>query len=165
MKKSRVFISYAHESEAHNERVFELSERLRSEGVDCYIDQYEVSPPDGWPRWSRNQIRQADFVLVACALRLMEGASKDRNQEEPEQVLSGRERLLPRNSTIPKEVEGGEVAPRSFTISNMAKRIEIVGDLWSDLLKDETITAAVRSSGWERCCCGELQSTLRACFN
>lgn len=66
MKQSRVFISYAHESEAHNERVFELSERLRSEGVDCYIDQYEVSPPDGWPRWSRNQIRQADFVLVVC---------------------------------------------------------------------------------------------------
>lgn len=64
MKQLRVFISYAHESDAHNERVFELSERLRSEGVDCYIDQYEVSPPDGWPRWSRNQIKQADFVLV-----------------------------------------------------------------------------------------------------
>ena len=34
-----------------------------------------------------------------------------------------------------EEVERGEVAPRSFTIRNMAKRIENVGDLWSDLLK------------------------------
>lgn len=62
----RVFISYAHESESHNENIFELSERLRSEGVDCYIDQYEISPAEGWPRWSRNQIQQADFVLVVC---------------------------------------------------------------------------------------------------
>jgi TIR domain len=62
----RVFISYSHESKSHNEKVFELSETLRSEGVDCYIDQYEVSPPEGWPRWSRNQIQQANFVLVVC---------------------------------------------------------------------------------------------------
>jgi hypothetical protein len=66
IRSPRVFVSYAHESESHNEKVFELSERLRSEGVDCYIDQYEVSPAEGWPRWSRNQIQQADFVLVAC---------------------------------------------------------------------------------------------------
>jgi hypothetical protein len=34
--------------------------------VDCYIDQYEISPPEGWPRWSRNQLQQAHFVLVVC---------------------------------------------------------------------------------------------------
>jgi bifunctional non-homologous end joining protein LigD len=34
-----------------------------------------------------------------------------------------------------EEVERGEVAPRSFTIRNMAQRIANVGDLWSDLLK------------------------------
>jgi bifunctional non-homologous end joining protein LigD len=34
-----------------------------------------------------------------------------------------------------EEVERGEVAPRSFTIRNMAERIEKVGDLWADMLK------------------------------
>ena len=34
-----------------------------------------------------------------------------------------------------EEVERGEVSPGSFTIRNMAERIENVGDLWSDLLK------------------------------
>ena len=34
-----------------------------------------------------------------------------------------------------EEVERGEVSPGSFTIHNMAQRIENVGDLWSDLLK------------------------------
>ena len=34
-----------------------------------------------------------------------------------------------------EEVERGEVGPGSFTIRNMAQRIEKVGDLWADLLK------------------------------
>ena len=34
-----------------------------------------------------------------------------------------------------KEMERGEVAPRSFTIRNLAERIEDVGDRWADLLK------------------------------
>lgn len=66
MDTRKVFISYAHETDSHNERVFQLSERLRSEGIDCSVDQYEISPSGGWPRWSRNQIKQADFVLVVC---------------------------------------------------------------------------------------------------
>jgi bifunctional non-homologous end joining protein LigD len=32
------------------------------------------------------------------------------------------------------EVEGGEVAPQSFTLRSMAARLAAVGDLWSDLL-------------------------------
>lgn len=41
-----------------------LSQRLRSEGVDCHVDQYEMSPPEGWPQWIIRQIERADFVLV-----------------------------------------------------------------------------------------------------
>jgi bifunctional non-homologous end joining protein LigD len=33
------------------------------------------------------------------------------------------------------EIESGNVAPRSFTLRNMAARIEEVGDLWQDLLE------------------------------
>jgi DNA-binding XRE family transcriptional regulator len=61
-----VFISYSHDSDAHRQRVLELSERLRAEGVECEIDQYEVSPPEGWPKWMERIIRKADFVLVVC---------------------------------------------------------------------------------------------------
>ena len=67
MRGSKVFISYTHDSDAHMKRVLELSERLRSDGVDCNIDQYEVSPPQGWPAWMRGQIKEADFVLVICS--------------------------------------------------------------------------------------------------
>ena len=62
----RVFISYSHDSPEHADRVLALADRLREEGVDAQIDQYEASPPEGWPRWMRRQIKQADFVLVVC---------------------------------------------------------------------------------------------------
>ncbi len=62
----KVFISYSHDSEAHSNRVLELSDKLRAHGVDCHIDLYEESPPEGWPRWCDRQVREADFVLVAC---------------------------------------------------------------------------------------------------
>ncbi|MEW6234597.1 MAG: hypothetical protein AB1656_04360 [Candidatus Omnitrophota bacterium] len=43
----KVFISYAHDCpghENHIDDVLALSDRLRSDGVDCHIDLNEVSP-------------------------------------------------------------------------------------------------------------------------
>lgn len=62
----KVFMSYSHDSPDHKSQVLSLSNRLRSEGVDCHLDQYELSPPEGWPRWMLTQIDWADFVLVIC---------------------------------------------------------------------------------------------------
>lgn len=66
MESRKVFISYSHDSAEHKDRVFDLSERLIEDGVDSQIDQYEISPLGGWPRWTRNQIRDADYVIVVC---------------------------------------------------------------------------------------------------
>jgi hypothetical protein len=60
------FISYSHDSLEHKARVLQLSNRLRSGGVSCSIDQYEFSPPEGWPNWMARRIAEADFVLVVC---------------------------------------------------------------------------------------------------
>ena len=44
-----------------------LADRLRKDGVDAALDQYEGAPPDGWPLWMEHQIQGADFVLVICS--------------------------------------------------------------------------------------------------
>lgn len=62
----RVFITYSHDSHAHRERVLTLANRLRLHGVDCRLDIYEESPPQGWPQWMIDQIVAADYVLVIC---------------------------------------------------------------------------------------------------
>ena len=61
-----VFISYSHDSTEHADRVLALSDQLRADGIDCILDQYEDSPPEGFPRWMDRHIRAADFVLMIC---------------------------------------------------------------------------------------------------
>ena len=63
----RVFISYSHDSQEHADRVLALADRLRSDGVEAWIDQYESAPAEGWPRWMEEQINRVDFVLVVAS--------------------------------------------------------------------------------------------------
>jgi SEFIR domain len=63
----RVFISYSHDSTEHTEAVLALSQRLRQDGVDAWIDQYENgTPEEGWPRWMLNRLDWAETVLLVC---------------------------------------------------------------------------------------------------
>jgi tetratricopeptide (TPR) repeat protein len=62
----KIFISYTHDSPEHVDRVLSLADRLLQNGVDAHLDQYETSPPEGWPRWMNRQIEEADYVLVVC---------------------------------------------------------------------------------------------------
>jgi tetratricopeptide (TPR) repeat protein len=61
-----VFISYSHDSPDHMDRVLALADRLRQDGINAILDQYEESPAEGWPMWMAAQIRESDFVLVVC---------------------------------------------------------------------------------------------------
>lgn len=61
-----VFVSYSHDSPGHEARVLELCYRLRDAGVNCWIDQFEHNPANGWPAWGRKRIQGARFVLVVC---------------------------------------------------------------------------------------------------
>lgn len=65
-KNPVVLISYSHDSKHHQDRVLELSNKLRSQGIDCMLDQYEDSPPEGWPKWMDRAIDNSDFVIVVC---------------------------------------------------------------------------------------------------
>jgi tetratricopeptide (TPR) repeat protein len=61
-----VFVSYSHDSREHADRVLALADRLVQEGIDVILDQYETSPPEGWPRWMDRHICSADSVLMVC---------------------------------------------------------------------------------------------------
>lgn len=65
-KPPKVFISYSHDSQEQKERVLALADRLREDGIDSNIDQYEDSPPEGWQRWMLNQVEAADYALIVC---------------------------------------------------------------------------------------------------
>ncbi len=59
-----VFISYSQDSVAFADKVLKFSNKLRNDGIDAILDQYEEAPPEGWPRWMENSINKADYVIV-----------------------------------------------------------------------------------------------------
>ncbi len=63
----RVFISYAHDSAEHIERVREFWVFLRSVGIDARLDLSAAEQPQDWPVWMQEQIELARFVLVIAS--------------------------------------------------------------------------------------------------
>lgn len=59
----KLFISYSHDSESHKQRVLDLAQQLRQDGIDVSLDRFVQSPPEGWPLWMLRQIDWADYVL------------------------------------------------------------------------------------------------------
>jgi SEFIR domain/Protein of unknown function (DUF1257) len=80
----KVFVSYSHDSKIHTVRVVELANKLRQDGIDVTIDQYEDTPPQGWKQWMIDQIKEADFVLIVCTeqynLRFNSNESKNKGR-------------------------------------------------------------------------------------
>jgi predicted ATPase len=60
----QIFLSYSHDSAEHTRRVRALADQLCRDGIDARIDQYAPDPEEGWPKWMRSQIKEADKVLL-----------------------------------------------------------------------------------------------------
>ena len=63
-----IFISYAHENETFEVSVKAFADWLRDHQCNVLTDhQYSHRPPtEGWQRWMRNCIDNADIVLIVC---------------------------------------------------------------------------------------------------
>ena len=64
----KVFISYSQDSMSFADKVLSFSNKLRNEGIDVILDQYEESPAEGWPRWMENNINTSKFVILVGSL-------------------------------------------------------------------------------------------------
>lgn len=60
------FISYSWEDDEHKKWVKDLASRLRQDGVDVRLDQWEVIPGDQLPSFMEKSIREIDYVLIIC---------------------------------------------------------------------------------------------------
>jgi len=66
-RRPKVFISYSHDSDEHEERVLNLADRLANDGIDVDLDQFVSPPPASWPIWMERAIEAAAFILVVCS--------------------------------------------------------------------------------------------------
>jgi tetratricopeptide (TPR) repeat protein len=84
----RVFVSYSHDSDEHAERVLDLADTLRRDGIDVILDRYVPrGPEEGWPLWMDRNIRDAHFVLMVCTATYLRRVL---GEEKPDQGLGVR---------------------------------------------------------------------------
>jgi hypothetical protein len=62
----RVFISYSWDNEEHKAWVKALAARLRGDGVEVALDDWQVKPATRLPHFMENAVRESEFVLVIC---------------------------------------------------------------------------------------------------
>jgi len=60
------FISYAWESIDLKNWVKELATRLRQNGIDAKLDQWEIVPGDQMPHFMEKSVRENDYVIIIC---------------------------------------------------------------------------------------------------
>lgn len=73
----KVFISYSHDTTEHEKCVLDLSDRLRDDGIDANIDQYQTNPAEGWQLWMEKQIRDSQFVILVCTETYLKRVMKE----------------------------------------------------------------------------------------
>lgn len=66
--QSRVFISYSHDNLENYDRVLDLAQQLRRDGINAELDQFHQEELVHWPRWCQEQLcpENSDFVLCVC---------------------------------------------------------------------------------------------------
>jgi TIR domain len=62
----KAFVSYSWDNPVHKKWVKELATRLRGDGVDVMLDQWEVVPGDQLPKFMETAIRDNSYVLIIC---------------------------------------------------------------------------------------------------
>ena len=71
----KVFISYSHDSPEHKQWVSELAARLRHNGIDATLDQWDLGLGDDITRFMERGIVNADRVLVICTNKYVSKAN------------------------------------------------------------------------------------------
>ncbi|WP_269527257.1 toll/interleukin-1 receptor domain-containing protein [Coraliomargarita parva] len=66
MSTPKVFISYSHDSQKHKQWVLQLATRLRNNGVDAALDQWDLSPGDDLPHFMEQNLTSCDYALMIC---------------------------------------------------------------------------------------------------
>lgn len=75
MPTPKVFISYSHDSQDHKKWVLDLAMRLRNNGIDAIIDQWELKPGDDLPHFMETHLANSDYVLMICTDRYVSKAN------------------------------------------------------------------------------------------
>jgi hypothetical protein len=70
-----VFVSYSHDDQAHKDWVLTLATRLRANGIDIVLDQWNLRFGADLPRFMETGLSESRRVVVICTERYVEKAN------------------------------------------------------------------------------------------
>lgn len=76
MTVPKVFISYSHDSQEHKKWILELATRLRNNGIDAILDQFELQPGSDIPHFMETHLASSDKILMICTDKYVDKANK-----------------------------------------------------------------------------------------
>src|SRR5260221_13790337 len=76
MNIPKTFISYSHDSLEQKKWVLDLAIRLRNNGIDAVLDQWELTAGDDLPHFMEQNLSSADYIIMICTERYVTKANQ-----------------------------------------------------------------------------------------
>ena len=112
----KVFISYSHDTLAHKKWVLDLATRLRNNGIDAILDQWELNAGDDLPHFMETHLAKSDFVIMVCTEKYVIKANAGKGGVGYEKMIITSSLLdgIDANKVIPILREKGEHSVPTF---------------------------------------------------
>lgn len=117
----KAFISYSHDSQDHKKWVLEFATRLRNNGIDAILDQWDLKPGDDLPQFMERGLSSADRVLMVCTEKYVEKANSGAGGVGYEKMIVTADLLktIDSNKVIPLIRQSGGHAVPTFLRSKL----------------------------------------------
>lgn len=121
MKIPKAFISYSHDTLEHKKWALELATRLRNNGIDAILDQFELQAGDDVPHFMETNLASADKILMICTEKYVEKANKGQGGVGYEKMIvtSNLMKSIDENKIIPLIKQIGSTDVPTFLKSKL----------------------------------------------
>ena len=103
MNIPKAFISYSHETQEHKKWVLELATRLRNNGIDAILDQFELQAGADIPHFMESHLSSADKILMICTDNYRDKANMGKGGVGYEKMII--------TSSLMKNIDGNKIIP------------------------------------------------------
>jgi hypothetical protein len=117
----KAFISYSHDTQQHKKWTLELATRLRNNGIDAILDQWELQPGADLPHFMETHLSSADKIIMICTDKYVEKANKGEGGVGYEKMIitSNLMAKINANKIIPIIVQQGTLEVPTFLKSKL----------------------------------------------
>lgn len=121
MSIPKAFVSYSHDSQEHKKWVLDFATRLRNNGVDAILDQWDLKPGDDLPRFMENGLISADRILMVCTDKYVSKANSGAGGVGYEKMIVTADLLktIDSNKVIPLIRQNGSFSVPNFLRSKL----------------------------------------------